>query len=142
MPSETAGEGRQSHSTTRVWSRPWRWTPATTLSERYSYANVIGACSRPSDQLSQLLQTTVVLTSLQGLSYKEAAVVLETTEGTIAWRIHEARKKMSNYLRSLDLSKASIRPRRRSLSDSAVMRLELVFGKLVPRGSQNPKPLA
>ncbi|MBW1755502.1 MAG: sigma-70 family RNA polymerase sigma factor, partial [Deltaproteobacteria bacterium] len=41
------------------------------------------------DQLSSLLQTTVVLTTLQGLSYKEAAVVLETTEGTIAWRIHE-----------------------------------------------------
>ena len=30
------------------------------------------------DQLSSLLQTTVVLTTLQGLSYKEAAVVLET----------------------------------------------------------------
>mgnify|MGYP001826245680 CR=1 FL=1 len=44
------------------------------------------------DQLSPLLQTTVVLTALQGLSHKEAAVVLETTDGTVAWRIHEARR--------------------------------------------------
>jgi len=46
------------------------------------------------DALSPLLRTTVALTLLQGLSYKEAAVVLDSTEGTIAWRVHEARRKM------------------------------------------------
>ncbi len=82
------------------------------------------------DQLTPLLQTTVVLTTLQGLSYKEAAVVLDTTEGTIAWRIHEARRKMSAYLESLDTGRA--RTKRRPMSDSAIFRLEKALQQLVP----------
>ena len=82
------------------------------------------------DQLSPLLQTTVVLTTLQGLNYKEAAVVLETTEGTIAWRIHEARRKMRNYLDRLDEGLA--RAKRRPISDSAVHRLEKALMQLIP----------
>lgn len=82
------------------------------------------------DQLSPLLQTTVVLTTLQGLNYKEAAVVLETTEGTIAWRIHEARRKMRGYLDSLD--KGLARAKRRPISDSAVHRLEKALMQLIP----------
>jgi RNA polymerase sigma-70 factor (ECF subfamily) len=71
-----------------------------------------------------------VLTTLQGLSYKEAAVVLETTEGTIAWRIHEARRKMRDYLADLDAGRA--RTRRRPMSDSAVFRLEKALMQLMP----------
>jgi RNA polymerase sigma-70 factor (ECF subfamily) len=82
------------------------------------------------DQLSSLLQTTVVLTTLQGLSYKEAAVVLETTEGTVAWRIHEARRKMQAHLDALDAGLA--RAKRRPISDSAVFRLEKALMQLVP----------
>lgn len=82
------------------------------------------------DELSPLLQTTVVLTALQGLSYKEAAVVLETTDGTIAWRIHEARRKMRGYLEGLEAGKA--RAKRRPMSDSAVVRLEKALMQLVP----------
>jgi RNA polymerase sigma-70 factor (ECF subfamily) len=82
------------------------------------------------DQLSPLLQTTVVLTTLQGLNYKEAAVVLETTEGTIAWRIHEARRKMRNYLDRLDEGLAHAK--RRPISDSAVHRLEKALMQLIP----------
>ena len=82
------------------------------------------------DELSSLLQTTVVLTTLQGLSYKEAAVVLETTEGTIAWRIHEARRKMRGYLDGLESGRA--RSKRRPMSDSAVFRLEKALMQLVP----------
>jgi len=82
------------------------------------------------DQLSSLLQTTVVLTTLQGLSYKEAAVVLETTEGTIAWRIHESRRKMRGYLDGLESGRA--RSKRRPMSDSAVFRLEKALMQLVP----------
>ncbi len=84
------------------------------------------------DQLTPLLQTTVVLTTLQGLSYKEAAVVLGTTEGTIAWRIHEARRKMQSYLDSLEPGASPIRVRRRPMSDSAVLRLERALFQLVP----------
>jgi RNA polymerase sigma-70 factor (ECF subfamily) len=82
------------------------------------------------DQLSPLLQTTVVLTALQGLSHKEAAVVLETTDGTIAWRIHEARRKMRSYLDRLDAGTA--RAKRRPMSDSAVLRLEQALMQLIP----------
>jgi RNA polymerase sigma-70 factor (ECF subfamily) len=82
------------------------------------------------DQLSPLLQTTVVLTTLQGLSHKEAAVVLDTTEGTIAWRIHEARRKMKSYLDNLEGEPA--RAKRRPMSDSAVFRLEEALTQLVP----------
>lgn len=82
------------------------------------------------DQLTPLLQTTVVLTTLQGLSYKEAAVVLETTEGTIAWRIHEARRKMTRYLERLEAGPA--RSRRRPMTDSAIFRLEKALQQLVP----------
>lgn len=82
------------------------------------------------DQLSPLLQTTVVLTALQGLSHKEAAVVLETTDGTIAWRIHEARRKMRSYLDRLDAGSA--RTKRRQTSNSAVLRLEEALMQLIP----------
>jgi len=43
----------------------------------------------------------VVLTSLQGLSYKEVAVVLDASEGTIAWRVHEARKQLRKTMERL-----------------------------------------
>lgn len=64
--------------------------PARALELRQGYVILV----RAFDRLSPLLKTTIALTMMQGLSYPEAAVVLETTEGTIAWRIHEARKQM------------------------------------------------
>ncbi len=82
------------------------------------------------DQLSTLLQTTVVLTTLQGLSYREAAVVLDTNEGTIAWRIHEARRKMQMYLDRLETRPACAK-RRRPMTDSGVFRLEKALMQLV-----------
>ena len=97
---------------------------ATQLRDRYR------ALLEAFDQLTPLLQTTVVLTTLQGLSYKEAAVVLETTEGTIAWRIHEARRKMAGYLESLEAGPA--RTKRRPMTDSAIFRLEKALQQLVP----------
>lgn len=85
------------------------------------------------DQLTPLLQTTVVLTTLQGLSYSEAAIVLETTEGTVAWRIHEARRKMRGYLDGLEPNTRAARRRRRPLSDSAAFRLERALLQIVPK---------
>ena len=64
--------------------------PRRTLELRETYTLLL----RAFDGLSPLLRTTLALTLLQGFSYKEAAVVLDTTEGTIAWRVHEARRKM------------------------------------------------
>ncbi|MCA9603592.1 MAG: sigma-70 family RNA polymerase sigma factor, partial [Myxococcales bacterium] len=53
------------------------------------------------DTLSETLRTTLVLTTLQGMSHAEAAVVLDTTEGTVAWRVHEARKQLNVHLMRL-----------------------------------------
>lgn len=67
-----------------------RGDPRRALELQERYAHLLAAF----DKLSPLLRTTVVLTTLQGLSYNEAAVVLDTTEGTIAWRVHEARRRL------------------------------------------------
>lgn len=64
--------------------------PMRTLELRQTYGHLLTAF----DSLSPLLRSTIVLTTVQDLNYREAAVVLNTTEGTVAWRIHEARKKL------------------------------------------------
>lgn len=50
------------------------------------------------DSLSETLRTTLVLVAVDGLSHGEAATVLGCPEGTVAWRVHEARKKLRSYL--------------------------------------------
>jgi RNA polymerase sigma-70 factor (ECF subfamily) len=46
------------------------------------------------DGLSESLRTTVILVLVQGMPQKEVANVLGCSEGTIAWRIHEARRRL------------------------------------------------
>jgi RNA polymerase sigma-70 factor (ECF subfamily) len=70
--------------------------PRLALELRETYAALLSAM----DALSPGLKSAVVLTSLQGLSYEEAAVVLGTSEGAIAVRIHEARKQLRASLES------------------------------------------
>ncbi len=57
------------------------------------------------DSLSDTLRTTLVVVCVEGLSHEEASVVLGAPEGTIAWRIHEARRKIREILheRGFDL---------------------------------------
>jgi RNA polymerase sigma-70 factor (ECF subfamily) len=50
------------------------------------------------DQLSETLRTTLLLVSLDGLGHGEAASVLGCPEGTVAWRVHEARRKLRLHL--------------------------------------------
>ena len=50
------------------------------------------------DQLTETLRTTLVLVAIDGLSHAEVADVLGCPEGTVAWRVHEARKKLRLYL--------------------------------------------
>ena len=54
------------------------------------------------DGLSPSLRTTVILVLMQGMPQKEAAVVLGCSEGTIAWRIHEARRRLRIALAEAD----------------------------------------
>jgi RNA polymerase sigma-70 factor, ECF subfamily len=50
------------------------------------------------DALSETLRTTLVLVCIDGRSHAEVAEVLGCPEGTVAWRVHEARKKLRAYL--------------------------------------------
>ena len=49
-------------------------------------------------ELSESLHTTLVMVGIDGLSHAEAAKVLGCPEGTVAWRVHEARRKLRAYL--------------------------------------------
>ncbi len=50
------------------------------------------------DELSETLRTTLVLVAVDGLSHAQASEVLGCPEGTVAWRVHEARKKLRAFL--------------------------------------------
>ncbi|HLV65308.1 MAG TPA: sigma-70 family RNA polymerase sigma factor [Polyangiaceae bacterium] len=50
------------------------------------------------DSLSEVLRTTLVLVAVDGLSHLDASKVLGCSEGTVAWRVHEARRKLREYL--------------------------------------------
>jgi RNA polymerase sigma-70 factor (ECF subfamily) len=61
---------------------------------RQSYSRLVAAL----DALSPSLRSTVVLVALQGLTHDEAGAVLGCPSGTIAWRIHEARRELADAL--------------------------------------------
>ena len=67
-----------------------RHSPERAAELRQNYARLLRAL----DALPADMRTTVILVSLQGLSHGEAAVVQSVKEGTIAWRMHEARRRM------------------------------------------------
>jgi RNA polymerase sigma-70 factor (ECF subfamily) len=50
------------------------------------------------DALSDTLRTTLILVCIDGAPHDEAAKVLGCPEGTVAWRVHEARRKLREYL--------------------------------------------
>ncbi|HEX3776308.1 MAG TPA: sigma-70 family RNA polymerase sigma factor [Polyangiaceae bacterium] len=58
------------------------------------------------DSLSDTLRTTLILVGVDGLSHAEAGEVLGCPEGTVAWRVHEARKKLKAFLIERGLVKA------------------------------------
>jgi RNA polymerase sigma-70 factor (ECF subfamily) len=75
--------------------------PARAAELRQTYARVLRAL----DALPPDMRATIVLVALQGLSHPEAAVVQRVSPGTIAWRMHEGRKRLLE----------AIEPRRRAL---------------------------
>jgi RNA polymerase sigma-70 factor (ECF subfamily) len=76
------------------------------LHERPSGAPVADAASRQLyetlargiDGLSETLRTTLVLVCVDGRSHEEASAILGAPEGTIAWRVHEARRMLREFL--------------------------------------------
>ena len=79
--------------------------PRLALELRETYAALLEGL----DALSSSLKSAVVLTALQGLSYQEAAIVLGTSEGAIAVRIHDARKQLHAALASIHARRALAR---------------------------------
>jgi RNA polymerase sigma-70 factor (ECF subfamily) len=74
---------------------------------RQTYARLLRAL----DSLPIEMRTTVILVSLQGMSHGEVAVIQNLSEGTIAWRMHEARRRLN------DAMAPERRQRKRELSD-------------------------
>jgi len=67
-----------------------RENPGRAAELRQTYARLLRAL----DSLPADMRTTVILVSLQGMSHGEVAVVQKVSEGTIAWRMHEARRRL------------------------------------------------
>ncbi len=68
--------------------------PSKAAELRQTYARLL----RGLDSLPAEMRTTVVLVVLQGMAHGEAAVVQKCSEGTIAWRMHEARTKLHSAM--------------------------------------------
>jgi RNA polymerase sigma-70 factor (ECF subfamily) len=71
-----------------------RGNPARAAELRQTYTLLLSEL----DRLPASMRTSVVLVALQGLSHGEAAVVQKCSEGTVAWRIHEARVRLRKAL--------------------------------------------
>jgi RNA polymerase sigma-70 factor, ECF subfamily len=67
-----------------------RGNPGREAELRQTYARLLRAL----DQLPADMRTTVILVSLQGMSHGEAGIIQKVSDGTIAWRMHEARRRM------------------------------------------------
>src|SRR5690348_12832124 len=83
-----------------------RNNPGRAAELRQTYARLLRAL----DSLPAEMRTTVILVSLQVMSHGEAAVIQKVSDGTIAWRMHEARRRLNEAMAPERL------PRRRELS--------------------------
>jgi RNA polymerase sigma-70 factor (ECF subfamily) len=59
---------------------------------------IYGALCEAVDALSDTLRTTLILVCIDGRSHEEASEILGAPEGTIAWRVHEARRKLREHM--------------------------------------------
>jgi RNA polymerase sigma-70 factor (ECF subfamily) len=98
-----------------------RSDPGRAAELRQSYARLLRAL----DSLPADMRTTVILVSLQGLAYGEVAVVQKISEGTVAWRMHEARRRLHDAMQPEKLQ------RRRQLS-AELLRVLAEHGLLLP----------
>ena len=71
-----------------------RGNPGREAELRQTYARLLRAL----DSLPIEMRTTVILVSLQGMSHGEVAVIQKLSEGTVAWRMHEARRRLLEAL--------------------------------------------
>lgn len=100
-----------------------RSNPSRAAELRQTYARLLRAL----DGLPVEMRTTVILVSLQGLSHGEVAVVQNVSEGTIAWRMHEARERLISAMSPARLSRK--RPAELSADFSKML---ADYGLLIP----------
>jgi len=81
-------------------ARPGHGDPASPSADA-ARQELYRALARGIDELSETLRTTLVLVCIDGRSHEEAAAILGAPEGTIAWRIHEARRKLREHMAKL-----------------------------------------
>jgi RNA polymerase sigma-70 factor (ECF subfamily) len=74
--------------------RPGAADPDSDASRKQMYATLCEAI----DALSETLRTTLILVCIDGRSHEDAAQILGAPEGTIAWRVHEARRKLKEFM--------------------------------------------
>jgi RNA polymerase sigma-70 factor (ECF subfamily) len=74
--------------------RPETSNPAASAQRRELYLMLCEGI----DQLSETLRTTLILVCIEGRSHEDVSAILGAPEGTIAWRIHEARRKLKEFL--------------------------------------------
>ncbi len=74
--------------------RPETGDPAGKAQRRELYATLCEGI----DGLSDTLRTTLILVCIDGRSHEDASAILGAPEGTIAWRVHEARRKLKAFL--------------------------------------------
>ena len=84
--TRTDGEALE-HAQTREDSAP---TPAEWASLAQSVRDTLLAVC----DLSPTLRVTLVLATVESLPYRRIAEILEIPEGTVAWRVNEARKQL------------------------------------------------
>jgi len=98
-----------------------RSNPGRAAELRQTYARLLRAL----DGLPVDMRTTVILVSLQGMSHGEVAIVQNVSDGTIAWRMHEARRRLNEAMAPEKLQ------RKRELS-ADLARVLTEHGLLVP----------
>lgn len=77
-----------------VDARPATESPAKSAERRQLY----DALTSGIDELSDTLRTTLILVCIDGRSHEDVAQILGAPEGTIAWRVHEARRKLKAFM--------------------------------------------
>ncbi|MDP3276021.1 MAG: sigma-70 family RNA polymerase sigma factor [Deltaproteobacteria bacterium] len=68
--------------------------PATMAMQSQAYATLSSALNA----LSESLRVTLVMACVESVPYAEIAQTLGCSEGTVAWRVHEARRKLRDAL--------------------------------------------
>lgn len=103
-----------------------RSNPGRAAELRQTYARLLRAL----DALPVEMRTTVILVSLQGMSHGEVAIVQNVTEGTIAWRMHEARRRLNEAMAPEKLQ----RKRELSADLARVLGENGLFVPVMPKG--------